>query len=293
MTLQTLEYFITVSQYRNFTKAAQVCHVTQPALSRAIRGLEEELGCSLLIRSGRTATLTPEGKVCLTEAERVLRQCEELKQRVREAGWQNQQPLRIGYVMIDYLKDFMQKLFGGVDPVPPFRVETVYDTVANVRRDLESGELDMVILPEASMSGMEDVEYGYLLKGPLHVIVHKSNPLSERTEIRMEELRDQPLVVFKETLFKTSALHAFVEAGFAPNIVAEGAKQGDVLAQIRVHNAIGVGSALFGTININEYKAIPIVDSPEVFGSVCVWKKANRLPALAELKRRLEEPKKP
>ena len=61
MTLQTLEYFIAVAQYRNFTKAAEACHVTQPALSRAIRTLEEELGCSLLIRAGRTAALTPEG----------------------------------------------------------------------------------------------------------------------------------------------------------------------------------------------------------------------------------------
>ena len=85
MTLQTLEYFIAVAQYRNFTRAAEACLVTQPALSRAIRTLEEELGCPLLIRSGRTAELTPEGEVCLAEARRVLQQCEELKLRVREA----------------------------------------------------------------------------------------------------------------------------------------------------------------------------------------------------------------
>ena len=80
MTLQILEYFIAVAQHRNFTKAAQACHVSQPALSRAIRGLEEELGCPLLIRSGRTATLTPEGEVCLAEVKQVLQQCAGLKQ---------------------------------------------------------------------------------------------------------------------------------------------------------------------------------------------------------------------
>ena len=43
MTLQTLEYFIAVAQHRNFTQAARACHVTQPALSRAVHALEEEL----------------------------------------------------------------------------------------------------------------------------------------------------------------------------------------------------------------------------------------------------------
>ena len=287
MTLQTLEYFIAVAQYRNFTKAAEACHVTQPALSRAIRTLEEELGCSLLIRAGRTAALTPEGEVCLVEARQVLEQCEELKRKVREAGRQSQPPLRVGYVMLDYLKDFMQRLFGGKDSVPPFHIETVYDTVANVRQDLLSGKLDMVILPEVCISGLEDIEYGYLLKGPLHAIAHKSHPFSRRSELRLEELRDQPLVVFKETMFKTGAIHTCVEAGFVPNVVAEGDKQGDVLAQIRVHNAIGLGSALFGAVDINDYKGIPILDSPEQFGSVCVWQRKNQLPALKELKKRL------
>ena len=63
MTLQTLEYFIAVAQYQNFTKAAQACHVTQPALSRAIRSLEEELGCTLFLRAGRRAVLTDENDV--------------------------------------------------------------------------------------------------------------------------------------------------------------------------------------------------------------------------------------
>ena len=58
MTLQTLEYFIAVAQHRNFTQAARACHVTQPALSRAVHALEEELGCKLLVRSGRSLDLT-------------------------------------------------------------------------------------------------------------------------------------------------------------------------------------------------------------------------------------------
>lgn len=287
MTLQTLEYFIAVAQYRNFTKAAQACLVTQPALSRAIRALEEELGCPLLIRSGRTVTLTPEGEVCLAEAQRMLRQSEELRQRVQEAEPKNPQPLRVGYIMIDYLNDFMQSLFGGTDSVPSLRIETVYDTAPNVKRDLMAGKLDVVLLPEVCIPGLEDVEYSYYLRGPLHAIIHKSNPLSERAGIYLKELRDKPIVMWTETLIRTKIIHLCTEAGFVPQIVAEGDKLGDILAQATIHNGIGVGSALFGKKNMDDYRGVPILDSPEQFGSVCVWRKGNRSPMLRELKRLL------
>ncbi len=284
MTLQTLEYFIAVAQYRNFTRAAEACHVTQPALSRAIRALEEELGCPLMVRAGRMVTLTPEGEVCLAEAKGMLRQSEELRQRVQEAELRSPQPLRVGYIMIDYLNDFMQSLFGGADSVPSLRIETVYDTAVNVKRDLMDGKLDAVLLPEVCIPGLEDVEYSYYLRGPLHAIIHKTNPLSRRESIYLRELRDKPIVMWTETLIRTRIIQLCAEAGFVPRIVAEGDKLGDILAQATIHNGIGVGSALFGKKNMDDYRGIPILDSPEQFGSVCVWRKGNRSPMLKELK---------
>ena len=112
MTLQTLEYFIAVAQHRNFTQAARACHVTQPALSRAVHALEEELGCQLLVRAGRSVALTHEGEVCLIEAKRLLQQREELVARVREAEWQNRRPLRMGYVIASFLNTFLQQVGG-------------------------------------------------------------------------------------------------------------------------------------------------------------------------------------
>ena len=125
MTLQTLEYFIAVAQHRNFTQAARACHVTQPALSRAVHALEEELGCQLLVRAGRSVALTHEGEVCLIEAKRLLQQREELVARVREAEWQNRRPLRMGYVIASFLNTFLQQVGGSL----PFGLETRYGSV--------------------------------------------------------------------------------------------------------------------------------------------------------------------
>lgn len=60
MTLQRLRYFIAAAQQRNFTRAAEQCFISQPALSRAIAELEEEMGCVLFIRGKRSVSLTRE-----------------------------------------------------------------------------------------------------------------------------------------------------------------------------------------------------------------------------------------
>lgn len=287
MTLQTLEYFIAVSQYRNFTKAAQACHVTQPALSRAIRGLEEELGCSLLIRSGRTVTLTPEGEVCLAEARRVLQQCEELELRVREVGRKNQRPLRVGYLIISHLNAFMQYLGRRTEGSIPFNLETVYGTNGETKQRLLAGEVDVILLPELCVEGMEDVEWAYITRSQLYAIVHKANRFYDRKTLRTEELKDQPFVMWTGgnlPILRREHIRAIQRAGFAPRIVGEGEKMGDLLAQITLHNGVGLGAKTSERAYPGEWRFIRIEDSPEQFGVICVWRKRDQNPQLTVLK---------
>ncbi|MET8870386.1 LysR family transcriptional regulator [Nonomuraea sp. NPDC004580] len=66
--IRQLRYFIAVAEERNFTRAAERLLMTQPALSRAIRALEREVGAELLVRSPGDVGLTPAGRVLLAEA---------------------------------------------------------------------------------------------------------------------------------------------------------------------------------------------------------------------------------
>jgi LysR family cyn operon transcriptional activator len=70
--LQQLRYLVATADHGTMTKAARACHVAQPALTRAVRALEQELGLTLLARAGRGVDLTSDGRVAVETARRVL-----------------------------------------------------------------------------------------------------------------------------------------------------------------------------------------------------------------------------
>ena len=61
MKIEKLNYFLTAAEYLNFSKAAEACHIAQPAISKQIHSLEQELGVPLFIRFGHCVKLTPAG----------------------------------------------------------------------------------------------------------------------------------------------------------------------------------------------------------------------------------------
>ncbi len=88
MELQQLRYFVAVARTGNFSRAAALCHVTQPSLSQQIRKLEDEMGNPLLVRrmtQSRT-TLTEAGKVLLRHAVRVLAEVDRAYAAMAEVG---------------------------------------------------------------------------------------------------------------------------------------------------------------------------------------------------------------
>ena len=98
MELRHLRYFAAVAGELNFTRAAQKLHVAQPALSRQVRALEEELGVKLLARTSRGIHLTEAGRAFLAETRALLQQSEEAIRVARGAGAPIQGQLKLGYI---------------------------------------------------------------------------------------------------------------------------------------------------------------------------------------------------
>src|SRR6267378_930323 len=95
MELRHLRYFIGVAEEENVSRAALKLHISQPALSRQIRDLEEELGFSLLERSAKSVRLTEAGRTFLIEARAVLQRAEEAVKAARTVAAGGE--LHVGY----------------------------------------------------------------------------------------------------------------------------------------------------------------------------------------------------
>ncbi len=86
MDIRVLQYFLTVAREGNITRAAEILHMTQPPLSRALMDLEQELGKQLLIRGSRKITLTEEGLILRKRAEEMIELMEKTKTEITSSN---------------------------------------------------------------------------------------------------------------------------------------------------------------------------------------------------------------
>src|SRR5204863_10210975 len=98
--LRHLRYFVAVAEAENVLRAAtQKLHVSQPAVSRQIRDLEDELGVQLFQRTGKAVSLTDAGRVFLREARAVLERTDEAVKNVRAFAQTGETELHVGYAL--------------------------------------------------------------------------------------------------------------------------------------------------------------------------------------------------
>lgn len=144
MNLMTMEYFSVLAKERNFTRAAEVLHITQQTLSAHIAGLEKELGCRLLVRRV-PLELTYAGKVFLKYAQEFQEKLKDLKQEFSDITNNQQGVLKVGIALVwgsslmpKAILDF-QKLF------PNVSVEISEENPDVLQTKLLNGEIDLAV----------------------------------------------------------------------------------------------------------------------------------------------------
>jgi DNA-binding transcriptional LysR family regulator len=241
MQLQQLAYFVAVAEVRHFTQAAEILHVAQPSLSKQIRALEAELGASLFSRARGNITLTPAGEALLPLAKRILADVDTARLEVQELAG-----LRRGRVRLGATPSLCAGLLGDVlrrfhDTYPGIRLIVEEGGSRDLVRDLTRGLLDLalVILP---LHGDPPLETTAILREHL-VVASPAEPgrPSRRPYLRIEDLRNRPLVMFRSGYdLREATIGACRAAGFEPRFAVEGGEMDAVLRFVEAGLGIAV-----------------------------------------------------
>lgn len=146
ITLRHMRYFVALAHQRHFGRAAQVCAISQPALSLQIKELEGILGAPLVDRSARQVTLTPLGEAFLTRAQAILVQAEDLEELVRARTGPLSGRLRLGIIptVAPYL--LPQIITGLAQRFPDLDLEPRETVTQSLVEGLATSQLDVAIV---------------------------------------------------------------------------------------------------------------------------------------------------
>src|SRR5438105_11209746 len=195
MELRHLRYFLAVGEALNFTRAAAQLRVAQPALSRQVQDLEDELGVDLLRRSPRGVTLTAEGKLFLEEARELLKRAHESVEKVRARARGEYGELNVGYAPSPTVEILPPALTAFQKALPRVRV-LLHDLSSDeLFAGLRNATLELavtVLQPIGNESA--GIEFELLRTYPLCVAMAATHPFARLKSITLENLAAEPLV---------------------------------------------------------------------------------------------------
>lgn len=218
MELRHLRYFAAVAETRHFGRAAERLHIAQPALSQAIRQLETELGTPLFTRTTRQVRLTPAGEFLQGDAARILSAVEDSIRGVRRIAEGRQGLVRIAFTGSAAHTQLPRMAHVVKRQLPGLALEIHADLLTPTQVDgLTDGSLDLAVLRPPLTDG-NGIALRTLESEPLILAVPDGHRLAEQAQVCMDDLRDEPFIVFSHT---TSAVNEQVlrscrAAGFTP-----------------------------------------------------------------------------
>jgi DNA-binding transcriptional LysR family regulator len=192
MELRHLRYFTAVAAHGTFRRAAVVLHLTQPALSRQVRDLEDELGVVLIKRGRNFATLTDAGELFYEEAREVLARAALAVERVR--GGKQTEVLRVGYgptltagIMPAALERFQAA-------TPRVRIELCDLSPREMSELAAKHQLDLLIAPGEGKTVAQDFRWSELRRLSYVLIMPASHRLAQLKKIPPRRLSGVPLI---------------------------------------------------------------------------------------------------
>ncbi len=275
MELRQLRYFVAVAEEGNISRAAKRIFLTQPALSRQIKVLEDEVGQCLLERQAHSIRLTPVGEAMLREARELLQQAEQMLERVRVAG--RGLRLRVGYapslaagMLSVAVENFTQRH-------PNAHVELLDLSTAEMLAGLESEKLD-VALCVGHQRQTRGLKWTPLVRVPWQLAVNRNHPLARRSRVTPLEVAGEPLLVYSQRDYPEywNAIAGWLRVhGQRPRIAGEFDGAENLMAAVESGLGVAVVTTQMARLFPNRARLITLSSAPEAV-CIAVGHRANR-----------------
>ncbi|MEJ0099750.1 MAG: LysR substrate-binding domain-containing protein [Pseudomonadota bacterium] len=271
MKLQQLRFLATVAQSElNITTAAAKLYTTQPAVSKQLRQLEDELGFKIFVRHGRALSkVTPPGERVIECAVRVLREVHNIKGISTDFKDDSSGTLSIGtthtqarYVLPPVIKIFRERY-------PKVQLNLLQGTSEQIAEMARTGRIDLAIATGSS-NGFEKFALLPCYRWHRQVIVPRGHPLAGVDHLTLEQLGEHPIVTYAFSFTGPSSLtDAFLAHNLHPNI-ALAARDADV---IKTYVRLGIGVGIIANMAIDpvEDADLVVIEAGHLFPTHTSW----------------------
>ena len=214
MELRHLRYFRAASEALSFTKASAELRVAQPALSRQVQDLEDEIGVDLLRRSPRGVTLTTEGKLFLQEVRELLKRLDESVEKTRALARGEYGELHIGYAPVPTAEILPPALEAFRKAVPRVKLVLHDLTSDELIAGLRNATLELAVMVQPTGEQTAGIEFETLRSYTWSVALTAAHPFARFKSLTLKKLAAEPLVALRHKDY--SEYHRILERIFAP-----------------------------------------------------------------------------
>jgi DNA-binding transcriptional LysR family regulator len=190
-----LRYFLAVARERNFTRAAERLHVAQPALSRQVKLLEEELGVELLHRTTHEFELTEAGEFLLERGTALTSAADELSESVRRFGSGEQGTVSVAYGASASYETAPRLLAALAEREPDIALNTSVGATPDILAGVGDGSIDLGVVRCPAPSPELEVEVETIRQEPLGLLLRHDHALAERSAVEVADLAEDALLM--------------------------------------------------------------------------------------------------
>jgi len=283
MELRHLRYFVAVAEEENVSRAALRLHVSQPALSRQVRDLEDDIGFPLLERSAKSVRLTEAGREFLKESHAVLQRVEDAVKAARAVA-DGGNELHVGYAMSPTVRILPQALRMFQAAMPGTRVKLHDLSTEEMLVGLRNGKLQIAFMVHSRFAVARGLHLEDLTSLPVCLAVAPEHPLARRKTIKIAEISQHPLIAFSRKEYPD--YHEVLTAWFSkakekPRIAEEHDSVASLIAGVEAGDGVALVTESMACVAGSRLSLIRITPSPGPLVIAAVWPE-GRLSAAAE-----------